>query len=72
VSVRTIVGPSREEQPSAPFKRFIIFSITDYYPSGGLDDIWGDADFLEEARAMRQSRSEYSYIVDRDTWKKVA
>lgn len=56
-----------------PHRRFITFAMDRYYPGGGLDDIQGSADTVEEARAIgRDSRCEDWYVVDRDTWERVA
>ena len=58
----------------APFKKYILFKITHYYPSGGLGDIEGEFDTLEGAKEFAQKKlvwSDWVYIVDRDTWKVV-
>jgi hypothetical protein len=60
----------------APFKRYIAFGIAHYYPSGGVDDIVGSADTIDEARVFNveerdgktYEQHDTFYIVDRDTW----
>ena len=63
------------------FKKYIVFIIEQYYPSGGLSDISGSYDTIEEAREhilramdiveLEEDLFESSLcqIVDRDTWK---
>lgn len=51
-------------------KKYILFCIESYYPSGGLDDIEGSFDTLEDAIADL-SPGDRCYVVDRDTWGKV-
>lgn len=60
-------------------KKFIAFGFDDYYPSGGLEDIRGSFDTIEEAIvSLGEPLCDFSpalpdnaYVVDRDTWKKV-
>lgn len=49
------------------YKKYIVFHFEQFYPIGGLEDIVGSFDTLEEAEAVSQK----DYIVDRDTWEKV-
>ena len=50
-------------------KKYIVFGYDNYYPVGGLNDIAGSFDTLEEAKicAMKNT-SDIKEIVDRDTW----
>ncbi len=32
------------------YKQFVVFKISEYYPSGGLDDIVDSFDFIHQAR----------------------
>ena len=52
------------------YKKYIVFQYDDYYPGGGLTDIKGDCDTIEEAKALSGSSFQYdnTEIVDRDTW----
>ena len=48
------------------YKKYIAFGYDDYYPCGGMLDIQGSADTIEEAkRLVIYGNVE---IVDRDTW----
>lgn len=38
----------RRENTHYPYKRFMLFEVIDYYPSGGLDDCSMSFDSLEE------------------------
>jgi len=50
-------------------KKYILFGYDHYYPAGGLNDIAGSFDTLEEAReAAKKDTSDIKEIVDRDTW----
>lgn len=50
-------------------KKFVRFDWDQYYPGGGLGDVSGSYDTLEEAIAANPSRyMDYAYVVDRDTW----
>jgi hypothetical protein len=49
------------------YKKYIVFAYEQYYPSGGMGDIVGSFDTIEEARE-RGSDNDYCDIVDRDTW----
>lgn len=59
--------------PEAPFKKYILFRFTWHYPAGGLGDIAGSFDSIDEAKAFNESEGavDTSEIVDRDTWKVV-
>lgn len=51
------------------YKKFIVFQFEQYYPQGGLNDIKGSFDSLEEAIAfIQKNRQDYNQIVNRDTW----
>lgn len=54
------------EQKEPQYKRFLLFSFADYYPSGGLGDLIGEYDTAEESLvgASEKSLSEYAYIFD--------
>lgn len=57
-------------------KQFIVFGFDHYYPSGGLDDICGDFDTIEEAKQCADDKKLCScggeaYVIDRDSWKEV-
>ena len=58
-----------------PFKRYIVFVIERYYPGGGLDDIVGSTNVLDECAAIARTNTVMTqadwYIVDRDTWERV-
>lgn len=48
-------------------KRFLVFSMCHYYPSGGWGDFRKDCDTLEEARKVASgSDLDYYQIVDTD------
>ncbi len=52
-------------------KKYIVFAYDDYYPQGGLNDIHGSFETLEEAveaSSKIDSRHGIVEIVDRDTW----
>ena len=50
-------------------KKFVLFQYSRYYPCGGLSDITGDYDTLEEAIRVAEKRyHDFREIVDRDTW----
>ncbi len=55
-------------------KKYILFAYLNYYPSGGLSDIVGDFDTLEEAKEeIVRLKGKFCPhdnfdIVDRDTW----
>lgn len=51
-------------------KAFLVFSYYTYYPSGGLGDVMGDFDTLEEAQTFVRdvcTTSDYVYIWNRIT-----
>ena len=51
------------------YKKYILFQCDAYYPMGGLGDITGSFDSIEEARDyMNENPSFSNDIVDRDTW----
>jgi hypothetical protein len=51
------------------FERYIAFGTDANYPAGGLEDISGSADTIDESVAIAEARdSDAWYIVDRDTW----
>ena len=53
-------------------KKYIVFQFDTYYPGGGLSDIKGSFDTLEEAITfIKKDYQDYSYVVDRDTWEKI-
>lgn len=53
----------------AEHKKFILFKHMMYYPRGGLRDISGSFETLEEAVAEAKRDSwDSTYVVDRDTW----
>jgi hypothetical protein len=66
------VAPAAVDDMPGPrhrFERYIAFGMDANYPAGGLEDITGSADTLEEAVAIAEARdSDAWYIVDRDTW----
>jgi hypothetical protein len=52
-------------------KKFILFAFDKYYPCGGLSDISGSFETLDEAVAFEGAdpcRADFAYVVDRDTW----
>lgn len=56
------------------YKKFILFEIECYYPSGGLYDIRDSYDTLDKAiEYAKDNESEWKiyYVADRDTWEKV-
>lgn len=58
------------------YKKYIVLKWDQYYPIGGLGDISDSFDDLAEAEAHADGsddswKSDYSMIVDRDTWKEV-
>lgn len=40
-------------------KRFLVFGFDNYYPSGGIGDLQGEFDTLEEAVALTEAKSKY-------------
>jgi hypothetical protein len=57
-------------------KKFIVFQYYSYAPSGGLEDISGDFDTIEEAmvlidKAVEEDSYDVNIIIDRDTWKEI-
>jgi hypothetical protein len=50
------------------FKRFLLFGFPEYYPSGGLGDVDGEFDDLNDAIAAAvDSFREYRYVFDCQT-----
>ena len=43
-------------------KRFMLFSGSDYYPAGGMDDFSDSFDTLELAMSHRESKNDEYYI----------
>jgi hypothetical protein len=58
----------------AKYKKYILFAYDQYYPLGGLEDVRGEADTMEELQPEidKNSRSQTWYVIDRDTWETVA
>ncbi|MBL4886749.1 MAG: hypothetical protein JKY95_19760 [Planctomycetaceae bacterium] len=57
-------------------KQFIVFGFDYYYPKGGLDDICGDFDTIEEAKQCADNKEVCHcgasvYVIDRDSWQEV-
>jgi hypothetical protein len=51
------------------YKKFILFQYQSHYPAGGLGDIKGSFDSLQEAKdAAGKQHFDYTEIVDRYTW----
>lgn len=53
------------------YKKYILFQYLAHEACGGLDDIRGSFDSLEEAKAKADDFYDYNEIVDRDTWELV-
>ncbi len=55
-------------------KRYLLFCMESYYPSGGWDDFCGDFDSIEEAkeRMRAQQHTDYWHVVDCTTKEQVA
>lgn len=56
-------------------KKYVLFLFSHCYPSGGLRDVEGSFDTIDEAKTAADENQwdhEYRQIVDRDTWKIVA
>ena len=50
------------------YKQYIVFAFDRYYPIGGLSDVIGDFDELEEAIDFsKKCGYDYKEIVNRDT-----
>lgn len=46
-------------------KRYLVFHYDSYYPVGASDDVMGDYDTLDEARAaIKKDRSDHHDILD--------
>jgi len=53
-------------------KKYIVFQFDKCYQCGGLGDVTGDFDTLEEAKEFcKKDRYAYNEVVDRDTWEEV-
>lgn len=59
-------------------KKYIVFAGHDHYPSGGMGDVRGSFDTLEECRVVTDKKSRFGHryydwhhIVDRDTWEEL-
>jgi len=49
-----------------PHKRYLVFSSIDYYPNGGLDDLIGTCDTIEDCKELiKPIASRYNQIYDR-------
>jgi len=58
----------------AKYRKFIAFGVEDYDACGGMDDIQGSADTLDEAIALLARHPwpfDQKSVVDRDTWEVV-
>lgn len=52
-------------------KKFILFAYDYWYPMGGLKDIAGDFQYLDDAIKFVQTQDLHNdciHVVDRDTW----
>jgi len=50
-------------------KKYIVFQFHQFYPGGGIGDITGSFDEIDEAKKFINSDPhDYNEIVDRDTW----
>lgn len=50
------------------YKKYILFQYDQYYPCGGLEDIQGSYDTLDEATKLaKEIESDFNEVVDRDT-----
>ena len=50
--------------------RFVVFGFSQYYPGGGLSDIFGSGDTLEKAEAIIEAsvdEQDFWEILDRET-----
>ena len=51
---------------SKTHKRYLVFTYPDYYPAGGLSDLAGSFDTVEECKELiRDEGSSYNEIYDR-------
>ncbi len=47
-------------------KRYLVFQCSCYYPAGGLDDLTGSFDTIEEAiQKIKEDKRDYNEIYDR-------
>lgn len=71
----TMPEPSWYERPTSPpeaMKRFVVFAYDTYYPGGGMSDLFGSFDTIEEAsEAGRSCDFDHFEVVDRDTWEEI-
>jgi hypothetical protein len=68
---------TKSSEDGAVMKRFVVFAFYWYYPSGGMGDLRGSVDSIEEAKALILQMGGFGScdeadVVDRDTWKAVA
>lgn len=55
------------------YKKYILFQFDGYSPAGGLGDIVGSFNSVEEAiEHAKKNMDDCNEIIDRDTWEKVA
>jgi len=50
------------------YKKYILFSYPGFYPDGGMKDLVGSFDTIEDAKKSIGQFDNFSEIVDRDTW----
>ena len=55
------------------YKKYIVFEFDGYEPNGGMGDITGSFNDLQEAKNSRSKTMNFDHIqiVDRDTWQLV-
>lgn len=54
------------------YKKYILFQFDSYSPAGGLGDIVGSFNLVEEAiEYARKNMDDCNEIIDRDTWEKI-
>lgn len=50
-------------------KRYLVFKFDQYYPAGGMDDLIGQADTLNDAKNIVKAEVERTaYIDEGETW----
>jgi hypothetical protein len=55
-----------EEENQHIYKKYIVFCIDQYYPSGGLSDIGNSFDTIDKAREyIKKNRADYNEIIDK-------
>lgn len=53
-------------------KKYIVFGYDQYYPAGGLGDVVGSFDTLDEAKEyIKNDRCDFNDVIDRDAWEEV-